>query len=138
VFLLECADWPHSHRWTFTSRLLEGGYQHNFFGSEDALAEQCDSTLLPVLATRMEEKGDCYTLQHGMIHTALGRPGTISLLVRGPSVKDRFIVTDAATGTTWWRYGSAVESPEVLARKSMSAEHLRARVDDLVRDGVLP
>lgn len=33
LFVLRCEDWPHSHRWTFTSRILEGGYRHNVYGS---------------------------------------------------------------------------------------------------------
>ncbi|MEU9509337.1 hypothetical protein AB0D32_24015 [Micromonospora sp. NPDC048170] len=134
VFRLACADWPHSHRWSFTSRILEGAYQHVLYEPDDGLDESIDVASLRTLYRRTERKGDTYTIHHSTIHAALGQPGTVSLLVRGPSVKDRFLVTDPATGKAWWRYGAARENKTLVAAKSMSAEQLRAHVERFVAD----
>lgn len=135
LFLLSCEDWPHSHRWTFTSRILEGSYRHNFYGSVVGVSP---GDRLSLLASREERRGSCYTLHCDMIHTALGVPGTVSLLVRGPTARDRFLVTDAAAGTSWWRYGAVDEPADVVSRKRMDAEHLAMRAAELVERGVLP
>jgi hypothetical protein len=33
-----------------------------------------------------------------------------SIVVRGPTVKDRFLVMDRHTSEAWWQYGAALES----------------------------
>lgn len=135
LFVLPCADWPHSHRWTFTSRILEGGYRHDFYGSVVGVAPGDSPSLL---ASRDERRGDCYTLHCDMIHTALGVPGTVSLLVRGPKSRDRFLVTDVATGAAWWRYGAADEPDDIVSSKQMTAEHLSRCTEGLIERGALP
>jgi hypothetical protein len=55
----------------------------------------------------------------------VAEPYTVSLVVRGPTVKDRFLVMDRLTGKSWWQYGVAQESPEEAAKKRMSADRFR-------------
>jgi hypothetical protein len=52
-------------------------------------------------------------------------PCTISLVVRGPTVKDRFLVMDRQTAESWWQYGAGQESAENAAKKRTSAERFR-------------
>jgi hypothetical protein len=65
-----------------------------------------------------------YALHHTMVHAVVAEPYTVSVVVRGPSVKDRFLVMDRRTGGSWWQYGARQESAETAARKRMSLERL--------------
>jgi hypothetical protein len=42
-------------------------------------------------------------------HSVTAEPYTTSLIVRGPAMKDRFMVTDRETGRAWWQYGASTE-----------------------------
>ncbi|WP_345496650.1 hypothetical protein [Nocardia callitridis] len=46
-------------------------------------------------------------------------------MVRGPAVKDRFLVMDRKTGEAWWQYGARQESAEQARQKRMTPERLR-------------
>jgi hypothetical protein len=71
---------------------------------------------------REERIGDTYALHHSMV----AEPCTVSLVIRGPAVKDRFLVMDRKTGKScWWQYGALAESAEQAAQKQMSGEHFR-------------
>ncbi len=63
-----------------------------------------------------------------MIHSVTAHGEAVTLIVRGPAVKDRFVVTDRTTGKAWWQYGAATETPEDAAAKRMTSEHLRHRI----------
>jgi hypothetical protein len=63
--------------------------------------------------------------------SALERAG----IVRRPAVKDRFVVTDRATGKAWWQYGAATETPEAAAKR-MTGEQLRERITALRAAGI--
>jgi hypothetical protein len=65
------------------------------------------------------------------------QPYTTSLIVRGPAVKDRFLVTDRITGHAWWQHGAATESPEEAARKRLSATQANTCLAKLAELGVL-
>ena len=69
------------------------------------------ATLTPRLV-RIEEPGDAYTLHHSMIHSVMAHGEAVTLIVRGPAVKDRFVVTDRATGKAWFQYGAAPRPPK--------------------------
>lgn len=137
IFTADCEDWPHNHRWTFTSRILEGSYGHVLYGVDGELGESSTARELRELYRRTEAKGDTYTIHHSTVHAALGRPGTISLLVRGPSVKDRFIVFDRVSGNAWWRYGAAKEQAQVAAAKVIDPNRVRAHVERLKQTRVI-
>jgi len=45
-------------------------------------------------------------------------------VIRGPAVKDRFLVMDRKTSKIWWQYGASRESSSDAARKRISAARL--------------
>lgn len=139
VFLPGYFDRPHNHRWSYHSRILHGSYIHTLYGTEDQLGDRkdIDVTVLQPRLVRTESAGDSYTLHHTMIHSVTAEPHTTSLIVRGPAVKDRFLVTDRVTGQVWWQYGAATESIDDSARKRMNAGQASVRVHQLTELGVL-
>ncbi|MEV0339438.1 hypothetical protein AB0H49_10455 [Nocardia sp. NPDC050713] len=124
-------DRPHNHRWTYSSRILRGRYLHRLYGDAEL-----DSSLHPgtlhAVQVREEVVGSSYTLSHKAIHAVVADPGTVSLVVRGPAVADRFLVMDAATGAAWWQYGAALESEDDSRNKRMSRERMREVIDQLI------
>jgi hypothetical protein len=73
-----------------------------------------------------------------MIHSVVAEPYTTSLVVRGPSVKDRFLVTDRRTGHAWWQYGATTEDPAESARKRMTADQARLCLQLLTEHRIAP
>ncbi|MFE0680641.1 hypothetical protein ACFW17_07530 [Streptomyces sp. NPDC058961] len=124
LFLPGHFDRPHNHRWTYSSRILHGSYQHTLYGLDDQLDDTTDVKALHPYLVRTETSGSQYTLHHQMIHAAVAEPHTITLVVRGPAMKDRFVVTDRTTGRAWWQYGAAQEDPQVAAAKRMHPDRL--------------
>jgi hypothetical protein len=59
-----------------------------------------------------------------MVHAVVAEPYTVSLVIRGPAVKDRFVVMDRTTGESWWQYGAIQESAEETGRKRMPTERV--------------
>lgn len=138
VFLPGYFDRPHNHRWTYSSRILHGSYTHTLYGTDDQLGDgNIDVGELTPRMVRTEETGSIYTLHHTMIHSVVAEPFTTSLIVRGPAVKDRFLVTDRTTGKAWWQYGAATENPKEAAKKRMTAEQANASLAKLVELGVI-
>lgn len=137
VFLPGYFDRPHNHRWSYVSRILHGSYTHTLYGTEDLLGDTIDPATLVPRMVRAEQPGDTYTLHHTMIHSVVAQPYTTSLIVRGPAVKDRFVVTDRHTGQAWWQYGAASEDPAEAARKRMSGDQAAACVHHLTQLGLL-
>jgi hypothetical protein len=68
----------------------------------------------------------------------VAQPYTTTLIVRGPAVTDRFLVTDRHTGHSWWQYGASSENPDEAARKQMTAERARQCVTHLIDERILP
>ncbi|RMI33721.1 hypothetical protein EBN03_10760 [Nocardia stercoris] len=119
IFLPGYFDRPHNHRWSYASRILRGHYRHYLFGNTE-LDEQVEPAKLPVLHVREEPVGTTYALHHSMVHAVVAEPYSASLVVRGPAVKDKFLVMDRQTGEAWWQYGANSE-PEIDAkRKAMT------------------
>ncbi|MBF6137233.1 hypothetical protein IU433_22210 [Nocardia puris] len=124
VFLPGYFDRPHNHRWSYASRILRGQYRHYLFGNAE-VDDQIEPAKLPVLQVREEPVGVGYALHHTMVHAVVAEPFTVSLVVRGPAVKDRFLVADRRTGQVWWQYGADQESPEESVKKRMTGERLQ-------------
>jgi hypothetical protein len=138
VFLPGYFDRPHNHRWTYSSRILHGSYIHPLYGTEDQLGNgDIDVAALQPRMVRTESTSNFYTLHHTMIHSVTAQPHTTSLIVRGPAVKDRFLVTDRTTGQAWWQHGAATESPDEAARKRMSATQANTCLEKLTELGML-
>jgi hypothetical protein len=87
-----------------------------------------DPSILHAVHVRRESVGASYALHYSVIHAVVAEPGTVSLVVRGPAIADRFLVMDNATGRAWWQYGAARESLEDADRKRMT----RSRLEELV------
>lgn len=123
IFLPGYFDRPHNHRWSYASTILRGQYRHYLFGDTD-LDESIDPANLNALMVRDEQPGSTYALHHTMVHAVVAEPYTVSLVIRGPAVKDRFLVMDRKTGQSWWQYGSSQEPTYDAKQKRMSVERL--------------
>jgi hypothetical protein len=123
VFYPGYADRPHNHRWSFFSRVLGGAYLHSVYGSEDeVLAETGRGGSPRVRLAHQVAAGGEYFLDHSLVHSLNTAETTVSLLLRGPSVKDRyFTVEPAATGAVAWSDGAARETAEQASAKAMTA-----------------
>lgn len=130
IFLPGYFDRPHNHRWSYASNILRGQYRHYLFGNVE-LDETVRLRDLDAVMVRQEQVGNTYALHHSMVHAVVAEPYTVSLVVRGPSVKDRFLVMDRKTGESWWQYGAGQESTEEAGKKRMGAERLTELVDQL-------
>lgn len=119
LFLPGYFDRPHNHRWSYASKILRGHYRHYLFGNAE-VDEQVEPTKLPVLHVREEPVGTTYALHHSMVHAVVAEPFTVSLVVRGPAVKRKFMVMDRHTNEAWWQFGAKDESEEVAEKKQMS------------------
>jgi len=130
-------DRPHNHRWSFASRILRGGYTHRIYGRDDQFSEDTDPNRLVPIHERVEQPGSTYALHHTSVHTVQAEADTISLLIRGPSAKQRFLIIDAAAGGFFWVYGEAQESSKQRASKRLAPDLLDqtlARVQKLIAD----
>ena len=138
VFLPGYFDRPHNHRWTYASRILAGSYTHTLYGTDDQLGDgNIDVSALRPRMVRTERAGDTYVLDHTSVHSVTAAPHTTSLIVRGPAVKDRFLVTDRLTGEAWWQHGAATEDPADAAAKRMNPEQAAQRIRHLTELGIL-
>ncbi|MGW6724741.1 hypothetical protein ACWF9G_02450 [Nocardia sp. NPDC055029] len=123
-------DRPHNHRWTYASRILRGEYQHRLYG-EAQLDTEIDVSSLRAVHVRQERVGASYALHHSAVHAVVAEPGTVSLVLRGPAIKERFLVMDAKNGESWWQYGATKESLEDAVEKRMSPQRLEELIASL-------
>ncbi len=130
IFLPGYFDRPHNHRWSYASTILRGRYRHYLFGDAD-LDESIDPASLKALMVRDEQPGSTYALHHTMVHAVVAEPYTVSLVIRGPAVKDRFLVMDRTTGQSWWQYGASRETAYDAEQKRMSVEQLAELTNSL-------
>ncbi len=138
IFLPGYFDRPHNHRWTYSSRILYGSYIHTLYGAEEQFdSDDIDIATLRPRMTRTESTGSFYTLHHTVIHSVTAQPYTTSVVVRGPAIKSRFLVTDRMTGQAWWQYGAATETPHEAARKRMTPSRADACLQQLIELHVL-
>ncbi|MDE1670576.1 hypothetical protein [Nocardia gipuzkoensis] len=128
--LEQLPDRPHNHRWSYASRILRGQYRHYLFGNAE-VDEQVEPMKLPVLQAREEPVGTTYALHHTMVHAVVAEPCTVSLVIRGPAVKDKFLVMDRKSGEAWWQYGATQESAEDALRRRMTPARLQELIGRL-------
>ncbi|MFB9686095.1 hypothetical protein [Amycolatopsis plumensis] len=121
-------DRPHNHRWSFATHIFRGGYTHRVFGRDDQFGEDTDPDSLVPIHERFEQPSSTYALHHTSVHTVQAEADTISLLVRGPAAKQRFLILDAAAGSFFWVHGAAQESPEQRASKRLTPDQLAATI----------
>jgi hypothetical protein len=94
---------PHTHRHSFSTRILTGGYRHTWYGRTGD-TNGSDSELTPYL-TRMESPGSTYTLHHSGIHSIAPSPDTVALVLKATSSEE---------GSTQASGGSAAETYSAL------------------------
>ncbi len=86
---------------------------------------------------REEVAGSGYVIRHTMVHTVASPPDTTSLIVRGPSEKNRFLVMNRDNGEAWWQYGQKDEKPEDQARRRLGAERVEEIRQLLISQGCI-
>jgi hypothetical protein len=137
----EHKDRPHDHRFSFTTLILRGSYQHvrhelTHAGGEQSIPVESqddfdavthDLRVVPRFVTT-ERPGNCYTLHHTEIHTTFTTPDTVSLFLRGPAEKERSIITDRETGRAWWRYGEEQEKVSRRVAKRIDEQYFDSLV----------
>ena len=85
------------------------------------------------MQVRYEKKGDTYALHSSLYHSVIAQPNTVTLIVRGPSHKDKFRLIDRTTKESWWQYGASIESEEEKLAKQMTEERFDALVEKLMK-----
>ncbi|WKU03463.1 hypothetical protein [Micromonospora sp. HUAS LYJ1] len=133
-------DRPHNHRWPFASRILRGSYLHRLYGRDDQFTEDTDPAELTPILERVEHPGSTYALQHTSVHTVQAEADSISLLLRGPAAKERFLILDKAAGP-FWVYGAAQETTATRNSKIMRPDQLNqtiVRVRELATTNTAP
>lgn len=120
-------DRPHNHRWSFASYILRGSYVHRIFGRDDMFGEDTDVDALWPIHERIEGAGTCYALHHNSVHSVQAAADSISILLRGPAAKDRFLILDRS-GDSFWVYGAAQESTQKRESKRLTGPALEAAV----------
>jgi predicted metal-dependent enzyme (double-stranded beta helix superfamily) len=135
VFLPGYFDRPHNHRWSYSSIVLRGSYKHFIYGQDEGLSDQVDVDSLQPVMVHQPRAGDVYTLHHSMIHSVIAEPYTVTLILRGPAQKDRFVVMDRLEKRAWWQYGMAQETAQERSGKVMTRDYfesVRAGLKDLL------
>lgn len=129
-------DRPHNHRWTYASHILRGEYRHRIYRAMELHPDLVPATL-DAIHVRQEQAGASYTLHHSAIHAVVAEPSTVSIVLHGPAMTDRFLVMDNKTEKAWWQYGAAEETPEDSRRKRMTRERFENLVTSLADWGVV-
>ena len=129
-------DRPHNHRWSYSTYILSGSYRHIIYTLKDEASSSKIHDLIPVMV-RQEKIGDFYTLHSSQYHSVIAEPNTVTLVVRGPSDKDRFRLFDRVTKEAWWQYGASIENSEEKKKKKMTRAQFNAAVEKLEKLGII-
>jgi len=124
---------PHHHRWVYSSVILRNGYKHFIYGTEEQINENTKIKDLKPIVIREEKTGSIYTLNHNVFHSIEAEPDTVSVIIRGPAIKDRFLIMDKKTNKKWWEYGRKSETIEEIKRKSLDINQIRKIIDKLYK-----
>ena len=122
------ADCVHAHRFSYTARLLSGGYQHSLWASGDQELypdglEEFQETMLPldhpfvkqhldfekiapVLITPIRA-GQTYTQENSVLSSTVTDPDTVSVFLRGPAVREHSLQWHTDLDQIVWRGGQA-------------------------------
>lgn len=86
---------PHNHRWSFSSFILNGGYEHRLFFVNAPLNENLKyKDIIPVYS-KFEDKGSIYSIDHTIVHATINpMPDTVTLIIRGPVMKEKWFHLD--------------------------------------------
>ena len=147
----------HDHRYSFSTYILCGEYEHILYdnkqcpymitGEEEAKQWQ-DKHNVDMNAKLTSDNfdfrfkkrmmtGNCLTLHHSQAHTVLTTKGTSSLVIRGPSEKERSFIYDKDENSLWWRFGKHNETPVRRAQKIMTDDDIDRSINHLKKINVL-
>ncbi|MGW7466961.1 hypothetical protein ACWGJT_20200 [Streptomyces xantholiticus] len=129
---------PHDHRWSFTTRLLAGTYDHVLY----QVIEEADAdvSVAPAFEPRFrttERVGDSYTIHHDIVHATTTQAHTVSLLVRGPAEKSVSRRMDPNTGKLWFGLGRKDQTEADVAKRRMTVERFEVIRAQLVDTGII-
>ncbi|MBE4741303.1 MULTISPECIES: hypothetical protein [Streptomyces] len=133
--------YPHNHRWSFSTRLLSGGYHHTLYespsGFDSSSRNDADGVELITRYRTLESAGAGYTLHHDTVHRTETTVDTVSLLIRGPVEKRRALTADPGTGKFRFSLGRTMETPPEVAARRMSSAQFEAMFARLEKLGIL-
>lgn len=116
---------PHCHRWDYSTLILNGSYRHNIFGVDKNINKNTNINDLEPILIRDEKIGSIYSLSNKIFHSIAAQKDTVSLFVRGPALRDRFLIMDKKAEKTWWEYGRESETIEEINSKSLSPKKFK-------------
>ena len=115
---------PHNHRWNYSAIILNGYYKQYIYGTEDFINNSINPNDLKPIFAHEFHKGICYTIANNVFHSIDVIPNTVSIMLRGTSLKNRFLVFDKLTNRKWFEYERESETIEEIKRKSMSIKQI--------------
>lgn len=148
---------PHDHRYSFSTYVLRGGYKHIWLdpgqkiyeaGRENVTRRHLDkynpdqetevsiAKMRPLFVTT-ESAGAQYTIHHSTVHATITNPDSLSIIIKGPSEKNRSLIADRTTNTIWWRFGRSMETEERIKRKKMPLDYYKTLRAKLATWGII-
>jgi hypothetical protein len=118
----EKPEYVHDHRWAFYTTVVRGRYFHTLY---DAFAGK----LRPILR-HWVGVGDGYLLLPDALHTVTAEPYTITILIRGPTVKAVATLSRADTGRTFSHFGHSTGRAQTN-EVPMTSAYLDSQVNKL-------
>lgn len=119
----------HNHRWSFSTRILSGGYFHTIYRMD--VLETGKHHLVPIMI-RHEGVGSCYALHHSQYHSITEESNTVSLIVRGPIEKASFQVINENKGEVQPKDSLALQTPAEKKQKTMTLVDYQKVLDHLL------
>ena len=89
VFRPDAELHPHAHRWAMVSYVLSGPVANKYYGTESDLASLPGTVVGRANITHRLQAGSCYAFDDSLIHWFRGAPGSATLTLRGPAVKQK-------------------------------------------------
>jgi len=154
----------HSHRFSFTNRVLRGQYVHWIYRPLESFDPLTRLDHIRTVFQHVDRAGDTFTIHHETLHsTPFPEFGTVSLVLRGNPVKERAPVMfkeprgraeeiaklqsdkrdltvepeHAQEGDFFWRVGEDRESPERRQERQMRPERIDYWVRELISYDIL-
>lgn len=121
---------PHDHRFPLTTLILSGGYVQRIYPTTEGMPS---STII-----RYENPGSCYTLHEDTVHSNIAKPGTVLLILRGPTKKPKATGVDLASGARYEKLGADHEPPNVVLSHRMTVVRFAEVRKQLVELGISP
>ncbi|MGW1805475.1 hypothetical protein [Streptomyces sp. NPDC002078] len=130
---------PHDHKYTFTAYVLQGAYVHVWRRRADrGEGEFTGNDIRPGIVS-IERPGTCYTFGHPLIHQTIMVPGTVTLFMRGPRVKQRsHAALDMLPQADNWPPPSELGKPKhANGQRPVTIEEYRAMRAQLIGSGLI-